>query len=239
MADNRRVACQPQLRSAWQRSEGWKHIRTEMNTNRAPSTDKPSTAANGLAFSSRYAGIPNISEWSMWNKEASQTTAGQPVRAVSPAASTPEISAAAAPGLPEHLDGVPRREPERRVVAWVGKSVVLKGELISSEDMSIDGRVEGIIEVREHTLTIGAEAKIHADIAAKMVIVLGYIEGSVTAREKIVLGEHAVVEGDLSAARISVADGAVVRGRIETTAKTVKEPAKHAAKETERELVAV
>src|SRR5918995_2783291 len=140
----------------------------------------------------------------MWNKEASQNTAGQPAPAVSPAASTPEVSPAAA-GLPERLDGAPRRETERRVVAWVGKSVVFKGELISSEDMTIDGRVEGIIEVRDHTLTIGSEAKIHADIAAKTVVVLGHIEGSITAREQIVLGEHAVVEGDLTASRISVA----------------------------------
>lgn len=160
----------------------------------------------------------------MWNKEASQNIAEQPGQAVSPAASGADFPAPA-----------PRPETERRVVAWVGRSVVFKGELISSEDMTIDGRVEGIIEVREHTVTIGPEARIHADIAAKTVIVLGHIEGSVTASDAVVLGEHAVVEGNLIAARVSVADGAVVRGRIETTVK----PAKAPAKETARKLAAV
>jgi cytoskeletal protein CcmA (bactofilin family) len=170
----------------------------------------------------------------MWNKEASQNFAGQQAQAVSPAASGHEFTAVAAPVLPER-----RPETERRQVAWIGKSVVLKGELISSEDMTIDGRVEGIIEVREHTLTIGADARIHADIAAKTVIVLGHIEGSVTASEKIVLGEHAVVQGDLTTARLNVTDGAVVRGRVETTTKAAKNVAKPAAKQPERELIAV
>ena len=159
----------------------------------------------------------------MWNKEASQTIAGQPAQAVSSAAPGPELQAAAA------------RPEERRQIAWVGKSVVFKGELISSEDMTIDGRVEGIIEVREHTLTIGRDAKIHADIDAKTVVVLGHIEGAVTASDRIVLGEHAVVEGNLTAARLSVTEGAIVRGRVETTKAVAKQP----ARETERELVAV
>ena len=162
---------------------------------------------------------------SKWNNEASQTIAEQPGQAVSPA------------GLPEHLGGVSRPETERRQVAWVGKSVVLKGELISSEDMTIDGRVEGIIEVRDHTLTIGADARIHADIAARTVVVLGYIEGAVTASEKVVIGRNAVVEGNVVAASLTVADGAILRGRVETTAKAGKKPAKPAVKEVERELV--
>ena len=169
----------------------------------------------------------------MWNKEASQNLAGQPAQPAQtgfPAASEPEVPAPTAAARPEN---------ERRLAAWIGKSVVLKGELISSEDMTIDGRVEGIIEVRDHTLTIGADARIHADIAAKTVIVRGYIEGSVTAGEKIVLGEHAVVEGDLTTARLNMADGAVVRGRIETTTKAPKNVAKPAAKELERELATV
>jgi cytoskeletal protein CcmA (bactofilin family) len=173
---------------------------------------------------------------SMWNKEASQTIAGQPAQAVSSPAPGPELPAAAAAGLPERPGGVPRHETERRQVAWVGKSVVFKGELISSEDMIIDGRVEGIIEVREHTLTIGPDAKIHADVEAKTVVVLGRIEGAVNATEQIVLGEHAVVEGALTAARLSVTDGAIVRGRVETTGKPGAKPA---ARKTERERVAV
>mgnify|MGYP003576187979 CR=1 FL=1 len=101
----------------------------------------------------------------MWNKEASQNLAGQPAQPAQtgfPAASEPEVPAPTAAARPEN---------ERRLAAWIGKSVVLKGELISSEDMTIDGRVEVISEVRDHTLTMGADARIHADIAAKTVIV--------------------------------------------------------------------
>ena len=167
----------------------------------------------------------------MWNKEASQSMAGQAAQAVSPGASNPEVPFAAS-----------RPEMERRQVAWIGKSVVLKGELISSEDMTIDGRVEGIIEVREHTLTIGADAKIHADVAAKIVVVHGRIEGSVTASEKIVLGERAIVEGDVVSARLAVADGAILRGRVETTTKAAGKSAaaeKKAVSQAEPELAAV
>jgi cytoskeletal protein CcmA (bactofilin family) len=64
---------------------------------------------------------------------------------------------------------------ERRVVAWVGKSVVFRGDLISSEDMTIDGRVEGSIEVRNHHLTIGPNASIEADIAARLVTLFGKV----------------------------------------------------------------
>src|SRR5688572_32476728 len=148
----------------------------------------------------------------MWNRDASQNNPGQPSQTSAPAGSGPEVPAAP-----------PRPEAERRVLAWVGRSVVFKGELVSSEDMTIDGRVEGTIEVREHTLTIGAEARIEADIAAKTVIVLGTIVGSVTAREQIVLGERAVVEGDVITPRLGMADGAEVRGHVETTTRPVKQ----------------
>src|SRR5947207_8739530 len=64
---------------------------------------------------------------------------------------------------------------ERRTVAWVGKSVLFRGDLIGLEDMSIDGRVEGTIELRDHNLTIGPDAQIQADIVAKVVVVLGTV----------------------------------------------------------------
>jgi cytoskeletal protein CcmA (bactofilin family) len=119
------------------------------------------------------------------------------------------------PGVP----GSTTPAAERRVVAWVGKSVIFRGELISSEDMTVDGRVEGTIEVREHTLTVGPDAELHADIAADTVHVLGAVIGSITARQKVVIGEQGSVEGDIVAARVAVVDGAVLRGRVETAAK--------------------
>ena len=109
-----------------------------------------------------------------------------------------------------------RAPEERRVVAWVGKSVVFKGELSSSEDMTIDGRVEGTIDVSNHTLTIGPDADIRADILAKVVTILGAVHGAVTASEKVVVPSTGSIEGDVSSPRLGIADGAVLRGRIDT-----------------------
>lgn len=105
---------------------------------------------------------------------------------------------------------------ERRVIVWVGKSVIFKGELVSSEDMSIDGRVEGTIEVRDHGLTIGPDADIRADITAKAIIIHGAINGTVTASDKVEIRETGSVTGDIRAPRVSMADGALVHGHIDT-----------------------
>jgi cytoskeletal protein CcmA (bactofilin family) len=109
----------------------------------------------------------------------------------------------------------PVRPEERRVTAWVGKSVIFKGDLISSEDMTIDGRVEGTIEVRDHSLVIGPDADIRADIIAKTVTVHGSVTGTITANEKVDIKDSGVVEGDILAPRLAMADGGVLRGRVE------------------------
>jgi cytoskeletal protein CcmA (bactofilin family) len=105
---------------------------------------------------------------------------------------------------------------ERRVVAWVGKSVVFKGDLTSSEDMTIDGRVEGTIDVRDFSLTIGPDAHIQADIVARIVTVLGAVTGTITAGEKIYIRETGSVEGDVLSPRLAMADGALLRGKVDT-----------------------
>jgi cytoskeletal protein CcmA (bactofilin family) len=106
------------------------------------------------------------------------------------------------------------RNAERRTVAWVGKSVVFKGDLSSSEDMAIDGRVEGTIDVRGHVLTIGPDATIRATIVAGTVTVLGAVNGTITADNKVEIRPGASVEGDIVAPRLAVADGAILCGRV-------------------------
>jgi cytoskeletal protein CcmA (bactofilin family) len=108
-----------------------------------------------------------------------------------------------------------RLAEERRVVAWLGKSVIFKGDLISSEDMTIDGRVEGTIEVRDHNLVIGPDADIRADIVAKVVTIHGSVTGTVTANEKVDIRDTGRVEGDILSPRLAMADGAVLSGRVE------------------------
>jgi cytoskeletal protein CcmA (bactofilin family) len=97
----------------------------------------------------------------------------------------------------------------------IGKSVIIKGDLSGSEDLTIEGQVEGKIELRQNILTIGANAKIKAQVFAKTVIVQGEVQGNVTATERVDIRDNGSVDGDLSAPRIAIADGAHFRGSID------------------------
>jgi cytoskeletal protein CcmA (bactofilin family) len=97
----------------------------------------------------------------------------------------------------------------------IGKSVVIKGELSGSEDLTIEGQVDGKIELRENVLTIGPNARIKAQVFAKSVVVLGKVTGNVSASEKVDIREHGSVEGDIVAPRVAIADGAYFRGSID------------------------
>jgi cytoskeletal protein CcmA (bactofilin family) len=97
----------------------------------------------------------------------------------------------------------------------IGKSVVIKGELSGSEDLTIEGQVEGKIELRQNVLTIGPNAKIKAQVLAKIVVVEGQVQGNISAGERVEIKDKGTVEGDLSAPRVSIADGAHFRGSID------------------------
>ncbi|MEO8482910.1 MAG: polymer-forming cytoskeletal protein [Acidobacteriota bacterium] len=97
----------------------------------------------------------------------------------------------------------------------IGKSVVIKGDLSGSEDLTIEGQVEGKIELRQNILTIGANGKIKASIFAKAVVVQGEVIGDITASERVDIRDAGSVDGDLSAPRIAIADGAHFRGSID------------------------
>jgi cytoskeletal protein CcmA (bactofilin family) len=101
-------------------------------------------------------------------------------------------------------------------VATIGISVSIKGEIKGSEDLTIDGQVEGKIDLPEHTLTIGPNATVVADINAKIVTVFGSVIGSVIAREKADVRKTASLEGSLSCGRLAVQEGARIIGKVET-----------------------
>jgi cytoskeletal protein CcmA (bactofilin family) len=109
-----------------------------------------------------------------------------------------------------------RQGEERRMVAWVGKSLVFKGDLTSSEDMMIDGRFEGSIELPDHMLTIGPDADIKANIVARAVIIHGTVTGKITASEKVDIRDTGSIDGDVFSPRLAIADGAILRGRVDT-----------------------
>ena len=97
----------------------------------------------------------------------------------------------------------------------IGKSVVIKGELNGSEDLTIEGQVEGKIELRQNVLTIGPNGKIKAQVFAKAVIVLGEVTGNVTATDKVDIRDNGSVDGDLISPRVAIAEGAHFRGSID------------------------
>jgi cytoskeletal protein CcmA (bactofilin family) len=122
-------------------------------------------------------------------------------------------AAEAAPGKPVPA-GDPQRGQEKTAVN-IGKSVVIKGELNGSEDLTIEGQVEGKIELRQNVLTIGPNGKIKAQVFAKAVIILGEVTGNVTASEKVDIRDNGSVDGDIASPRVAIAEGAHFRGSID------------------------
>jgi len=121
-----------------------------------------------------------------------------------------------------------------RDIVNIGKSVVIKGELNGSEDLTIEGHVEGTIQLKDNVLTIGPNGKIKAQIFAKSVIVLGEVIGNVTASDKVDIRDNGSVDGDLIAPRVAIAEGAHFRGAVDMQRKggqnvAASQPAKPAA----------
>jgi cytoskeletal protein CcmA (bactofilin family) len=105
---------------------------------------------------------------------------------------------------------------ERRVVAWIGQGVVVEGRITSTQDLRIDGKVEGTIEVGNHGVILGAEAKVKANLVARSIVVSGAVIGNITATERLDLHATATVQGDIQSPRLVVADGATINGKIDT-----------------------
>ena len=116
-----------------------------------------------------------------------------------------------------------------RDVVNIGKSVVIKGELNGSEDLTIEGHVEGKIELRDHVLTIGPNGKIKAQLYAKSIVVLGEVIGNVVATEKVDIRENGSVEGDITSPRVAIAEGAHFRGSVDMQNKGGKPAAQQQA----------
>jgi len=100
-------------------------------------------------------------------------------------------------------------------IATIGKSVVVKGELSGSEDLVVDGEVEGSIALRGQSLTIGPNGRVRANIEARNVIVHGRVDGNIYASERVELRKSASLSGDITTARISIEDGAFFKGTID------------------------
>ena len=106
-----------------------------------------------------------------------------------------------------------------REMANIGKSISIKGDLSGNEDLVIEGKVEGKVDLPNNQLTIGANGSVKAEVKAKTVIVVGKVAGNVNGTERIEIQATGVVDGDVTAPRLVVAEGAVVNGSIQMTGK--------------------
>ena len=101
-------------------------------------------------------------------------------------------------------------------VTTIGESIVIKGKLSADEDLVIEGQVEGNINLNQNALTVGEHGKVKAKIAAKTVVVVGKVWGSIITAENVDIRDTSMVEGGIYTSRLAMAAGAYVRGRIDT-----------------------
>ena|SRR5579872_2720495 len=160
----------------------------------------------------------------MWNKRKEEESAPKPATAPAapnPVKENPIMSSASAPA--PHI-------PESRGPAVIGKSVMIKGQIFSREDLTIDGEIDGSVELHEHRLTVGPNGKLQAGVKAREVVVLGTIHGNVEASDKIDIRKDAKLVGDIKTTRIVIEDGAYFKGSIDIVRPEVKPAAQPAAR---------
>jgi cytoskeletal protein CcmA (bactofilin family) len=146
----------------------------------------------------------------MWNKRKEEEYPAKPAAPQAPpAAASSVIQKESIP-----MSATPMRYPEAdlRGAAIIGKSVMIKGQIVSREDLTVDGEVEGTVELQEHRLTIGPHGKVRADIKAREIVVLGNVYGNVDVADKIEIRKDAKLVGDIKTARIVIEDGAYFKG---------------------------
>lgn len=106
-------------------------------------------------------------------------------------------------------------ESTRTATAHIGKSVVIKGQLSGSEDLYLDGEVEGTVDLPGHTLTVGPSGRIRAHMTARIIVIQGTVTGNVRATDKVELKNTAALTGDIATKRIAIDDGAFFKGGVD------------------------
>ncbi|MCS7025584.1 MAG: polymer-forming cytoskeletal protein [Bryobacteraceae bacterium] len=128
------------------------------------------------------------------------------------------------PSSPAHRMVEPEPIRASANAASIGKSVVVKGNIISREDLYFDGELEGTVELQEHRLTIGPNGRVQANVKAREIVILGTIHGNVEATDKIEIRKEAKLVGDIRTSRIVIEDGAFFKGSIDIVKPEVSKP---------------
>jgi cytoskeletal protein CcmA (bactofilin family) len=142
----------------------------------------------------------------VWKKEDVKSQ-GLPENAPGPVPSSPAIGGSP---MREISTGLPAAAS-----ACISQGIRIKGEVTGSEDLFVDGHVEGKVNLSNGSLTVGPNGQVKADIFAREVIVRGHVDGKIVGREKIQLWSTGNVAGDLQTERLMIEDGAVLSGRVE------------------------
>lgn len=141
----------------------------------------------------------------MWNKQSEVPEPSTPATQWQPSQSTPATSASA-----RNTSNQPARSH-----SCLGANLEIKGKISGDEDLQIDGNVEGTVELKGHRLIVGRTGKLSSEVYAREVIVNGNLTGNVHASDRVEIKKDGSVTGDVTTARISVEDGAFLKGRIE------------------------
>ncbi len=155
----------------------------------------------------------------MWNRRKEEEYVPKP-------AAPPSSADLAKEGIPVSTMPVRTFESDgSRNSAAIGKSVVIKGQVYSREDLLVDGELEGTVELQEHKLTVGPNGKVSATVKAREIVVLGTVHGNVEAGDRIEIRKEAKLVGDIKTARIIIEDGAYFKGSIDILKPEVGKPA--------------
>jgi cytoskeletal protein CcmA (bactofilin family) len=148
----------------------------------------------------------------------------------------PEISTqpVSAPSTPSSSTPPIRETPKEvsvssKTAACISQGIKIKGEVTGSEDLFVDGQVDGKLNLTNGSLTIGPNGRVKADVTAREVIVRGMVEGKVSGRDKVLLGSTGQVTGEVQTDRLAIEDGAMLRGRVEAGKQPTKTAESQAA----------
>ncbi|HWN45447.1 MAG TPA: polymer-forming cytoskeletal protein [Thermoanaerobaculia bacterium] len=148
-----------------------------------------------------------------WNKRDDQPNAPEPA----PTAPRPMSSA---PSAPVTSSPNPSPEPKRSGDrATIGASIIIKGDLSGGEDLVIEGRVEGKVDLKQHNVTIGRNGRVKADVFGKVITIEGEVDGNVFAQEQAILRQAGAIRGNITAPRVILEDGSRFKGSIDMEVK--------------------
>ncbi len=146
----------------------------------------------------------------MWKKEDGKPQ-GVPEISTAPAGAASSTVPVSSP-----IRETPREVPTSpNAAACISQGIKIKGEVTGSEDLFVDGQVDGKLSLTNGSLTIGPNGRVKADVTAREVIVRGTVEGKVSGRDKVLLGSTGQVTGEVQTDRLAIEDGAMLRGRVE------------------------